>query len=287
MNPRDRLIELMQDLDSQECEVVYDLLYEASRKKIDQISVFHEALKSKTGDMEDYSAFQELAFAPAPSLVKDYSDEEKVHLPQDYLPLSLSLEKVMKSRRSEREYSGQPLTLRELSTLLYFSYGIRGYIPAYNVQRFPLRMAPSSGGLQAIELYMTVNKVDDLRKGIYHYSPSNHSLELIYEGNFRRKMVNICIWQEFIHDASVIIILSCVLERLLWKYGPRAYRYIHMDAGFVAENIYLVAAALRLGACAIAGFSEDKINDLLRIDDTDEFVTLLMAIGKPKERKKT
>lgn len=286
---KNKIIEFIGDLDNKEQEIIHNLLCKVRKGgKISEFSVIHESLKLDLEDMmKEGLKFQEISSMKAPPLVKSYNDVEKILLPQNYLPLPFSLDKILKARRSKREYSGRPLSLEEISTLLYFSYGIRSYISAYNTSKFPLRMAPSSGGLQAIELYLVVNKIDGLKKGIYHYNPIEHSLELIYEGNFRRKLVNLCVNQEFIHDSSAIIMLSCVMERLLWKYKIRAYRYIHMDAGFVGENIYLVATALKLGTCAIAGFFENELNDLLDIDGKNEFITLLMSVGKLQEKKKS
>ncbi len=284
---KNELIKFIGDLDVKEQEIIYNILSKARKKgEISEFSIIHESLKTDLEDMMKQGfEFQELSSVKAPPLIKNYNDVEKFLLPQDYLPLPFSLDKILKSRRSKREYSGKPLSLRELSTLLYFSYGIRRYTSAYNTSKFPLRMAPSSGGLQSIELYLAANKVDELKKGIYHYNPIEHSLELIYEGNFRRKLVNLCVNQEFIHDSSAIIILSCVMERLLWKYKIRAYRYIHMDAGFVGENVYLTSTALKLGTCAIAGFFENELNNLLNIDGKNEFITLLMSVGKLQEKE--
>jgi len=283
------LINVIEDLEDGEKEVLYNLISKIHKRgKIDEFSIIHTPLKTSLEEMLEggFLEFQEMASASLPiPLINEYKEVEKIKLPQDYINLPFSLDKVLKVRSSKRDYTGEGLTLQELSTLLYFSYGIRKFTQAYNTDRFPVRMSPSSGGLQAIELYIVINKVGNIKKGIYHYNPLEHSLELIYEGNFRRKMVNLCVKQEFIHNASVVIILSCVMKRLVWKYKIRAYRYTHMDAGFVGQNIYLVSTALRLGVCAIAGFFDDELNKLLKIDGKNEFITLLLSIGKVKRRK--
>jgi nitroreductase len=42
-----------------------------------------------------------------------------------------------------------------------------------------------------------------------------------------------------------------------------------------------VATGLGLGICAVAGFDDDDVDALLRIDGHDEFSCLLLGIGKP------
>lgn len=281
-----RLVNLLKNLSNKEREFLADLLSSIHKKEeINEFSIIHTPLKAESEDaLKGFQEFQEINSKIAPPLDKEYKDSEKIVLPKDYLNLPFTLDRILKARASKRDYTGEALTLQELSTLLFFSYGVRRYIPAYNVLKFPFRMSPSAGGLQSIELYIVVNKVENIKKGIYHYNPFEHFIELIYEGNFRRKMVNMCITQEFIYNSSIIIILTSMMNRLLWKYKIRAYRYAHMDVGFVAENVYLVSTAMKLGACAIAGFYDDEINDLLSIDGTNEFAILLVTIGKLKRK---
>jgi len=284
MNER---INLIENLNEEEQKLVYNMVSKAKgREELNEICLIQGMLKIDMKEtIEKGNEFQEISSSKAPPLVKNYPNVEKILLPKEYIPLSLTLENVLRKRHSIRDYSGEPLDLKEISTLLYYSYGVRRYIHAYNIKDFPLRMAPSAGGLQAIELYIVANKINNLKKGIYHYNPFDHSLELISEGNFRREMVNLCVFQEFVHYSSCVIILTCMMNRLLWKYNIRAYRYIHMDAGFVGENIYLVTCGLKLGCCAIAGFFDDELNKLLDLDGESEFVTLLMSIGKSIKKR--
>lgn len=282
----EEITQIMETLNPAEKDVVRNIIQKVRSKEsaVTELSILHAILKADMSLYGDGSEFLEMSSMVAPPLVKEYKGVEVTPLPKDFLSLSEPLDKVIMSRSSERDYMDAPMDIRELSTLLYFSSGVREYIPAYNIDKFPFRMFPSSGGLQGIELYITVNKVTGLRKGIYHYNPLDHSLELIEEGYFRRRIVNTCVKQEFINNASVVIILSCVLDRLLWKYKIRAYRYVHVDGGFVGQNIYLVATALNLGVCAISGYSDEEANQMLRIEDEDkEFVALLIALGKLKK----
>jgi len=273
------LMNFFSALSEKEQTTLYSFLSKAKKTgEVTGFSIIHNMLKL---DIDNLNEVIELSSSmKAPSLLKQYSPKEKVVLPIDHIPLSEPLDVVLNNRESKRAYTGEPLTLQELSTLLYFSYGVRGYTTAYGMEMFPLRMGPSSGGLQAIELYIFVNKVKEVAQGLYHYNPFDNSIELLEEGNFRRKIVKACTTSDFVDNASVVLVLSCVIERVILKYTLRSYKVIHMDVGFVGENIYLVGTALGLGVCAMAGFFDDKVDELLRINGKDEFVGLLMAVGK-------
>lgn len=274
-----RLKNILAIMTEKEQALLHSVLVRAKEggDNLTEFSIIHNSLKI---NVDNLHAMKELAGPiTAPPLLKEYDAKEKILLSHNYLPLSEPLSSVLQNRESKRVYSGEELTLQELSTLLHFSYGVRGYMSAYNMDQFPLRMAPSSGGLQGIELYLVVNRVEGIKKGLYHYNPFDNNIELLEEGNFRRKIVNVCTTYEFVNDASVVLILSCVISRVLSKYKIRSYRFIHEDVGFVGENFYLVGTALGLGVCAIAGFIDDKADELLRINGKDEFVSLVMTVG--------
>jgi SagB-type dehydrogenase family enzyme len=203
-----------------------------------------------------------------------------VPLPTDHLPLAYSLRDVIVSRASRRDFSKGPLTLPELSTLLHFSWGVRARSIIYNTKDFPMRFAPSTGGLQAIEIYLTVNAVEGLEKGLYHYNADKNCLEILEKGNFRRRVVQCCIDLEWLDAASVVLFLTCDMNKVFWKYGRRAYRFVHVDLGIVSQNLHLVATALRLRSCMIAGFIDDAVHPLLQIDGRNEFIGLLLPVGR-------
>lgn len=226
------------------------------------------------------SDYRELSLLKAPATTRTFPAAPRVELPRDPLPLVAPLDKVIRGRASRRDFGGEPVTLAELGTLLHYSYGIRKRIMAYNTRDFPVRYAPNAGGLQSPELYLIVNRVPGVRRGLYHYDVEGHALELLNEGNMRHAIVGMSLMQSWMAHADTVVILTTVLDRLLWKYGPRAYRYAHMDIGYVSGHLYLVSAALRLRTSAVSGFIDDAVNDLLELDGAREFVQLLMPIGR-------
>jgi len=215
-----------------------------------------------------------------PLMFKSYPRTEVITLPREFPSEGPSLFTVIQKRRSRREYLPHPISLLELSQLLFFSYGPTELTYAYGVRDFPLRAAPSAGALYPIEVYPIVNYVEGLPMGLYHYRTKDHSLEKLCEKDFREEIVRACMDQDFMARAAVIFALTAVYERCMWKYLVRSYRYIHLDCGHLAQNLYLLAEALNLGACDIGAFYDDEVNNLLNLNPQEEFTVLLVTVGK-------
>lgn len=225
------------------------------------------------------SDYRELSTLKAPPTVLRHPGVPVVSLP-DPLPVETPLDRTIRARGSRRDFGGAPMTVTELATVLHYAAGVRKTIMAYNTREFPVRYTPNAGGLQSPEIYLVVNRVPGLTRGLYHFVTADHTLELLNEGNMRRKLVGMSLFQEWMHHADVVLVLTTDLDRLLWKYGPRSYRYAHMDVGYVSAHVYLVTAALRLRTSAVSGFLDDAMNDFLELDGTRRFVQLLMPIGR-------
>ncbi len=147
--------------------------------------------------------------------------------------------------------------------------------------RYPLRAYPSAGALHPLELYVYLRRVRDLPQGVFHYHPLEHRLFHILEGEIEEPLVQAAYDQEFLADASVVLIFSIVYERTRRKYGYRAYRYVFMDLGAACENTYLVATGLGLGTVLVGAFDDDAVAALLGLDPEKEWIGALMPVGKP------
>ncbi|MEW6232013.1 MAG: SagB/ThcOx family dehydrogenase [Chloroflexota bacterium] len=210
-----------------------------------------------------------------PAQYKEYARAQVIPLPPARGSRGLSLEEAIERRRSVRDYSGEPMTVEELSRLLYYTCGI-------NEERWGqgLRAAPSAGALYPIEVYPVVHHVADLAPGLYHYSYPNHALERLKEGDYRLSMVRHGVGQEFLGWANVVLVLAAIFQRTRWKYQERTYRYVLLEAGHIGQNAYLAATSMGLGACAVGAFFDDDLNRLLEVDGTQEAVVYLLAVGK-------
>ena len=212
-----------------------------------------------------------------PKLIKKM-DGPKIKLPKpDPSHFKKSLPEALVERRSVRRFSREPLSLELLSTLLYYSLGVKG-----STWGIPLRMFPSAGALQPIEAYIQVNNVEGLDAGIYHYEPDEHMLIELRRGDFRREMYLYSLQQDHVRDAPLNIILTIVLGRTESKYGHRAYRYALLDTGHVGMNIYLVSTALGLGTCAVGAYYDRDIDSLIGVDGIEELSIIIYPVGYPK-----
>jgi len=210
-----------------------------------------------------------------PPLYKEYPWAELVTLPPPEFPKALSLEEAIEKRRSIRDYSGEAMSLGELSLLLHLADGVTAH--RYGID---LRAAPSAGALYPIEIYPVVHNVEGLKPGVYHYNIREHALELLKEGDFRLKMVQYGVGQGMLGTANVVLVLTAIFQRTRWKYRERTYRYVMLEAGHIGQNIYLAATAMGMGACAVGAFFDDPINRLLEVDGVKEAVIYLLTVGK-------
>jgi SagB-type dehydrogenase family enzyme len=217
-----------------------------------------------------------LDIAPAPPY-KQYVDAEKVSLPTDW-DADRGLRETLQARRSCRRFGKSALTLKDLSMLLWASQGISG-----RAGNFFLRTAPSAGALYPVETYLSVQNVETINSGLFHFQPAEFSLEKLSAESPGNKIAEAALGQSFLANAGLVFIWSAILRRNFSKYGHRGMRYVFMDAGHICQNLLLAAEALGLGACPVAAFYDDELNALLGLDGTEESVIYLAAVGTKGE----
>lgn len=212
-----------------------------------------------------------------PGTYKDYPDRPRVALPEPKRPVA-SLDELLRRRRSERRFSGAPISLEELSYLLWACDGITRREKGYE-----FRTAPSAGALYPVETYLAVNEVEGVTPGIYHYSVRSHALEQVRKGHLGEELARAAMDQGMCASAPVTMIWTAMFERSRWKYGERAYRYVYLDAGHMAQNLALAAVSLGLGSCQIAAAFDDEVNELLGVDGEEESVLYMSVVGQPEK----
>ncbi len=218
---------------------------------------------------------------PMPPLVKApmAGEESRISLPRDFssLPLDVNLAELFFERRSARRYTQEPMSLTQLSFLLWSTQGIKkirgkGYAT--------LRTVPSGGARHPFETYLAVNQVDSLRPGIYHYLPMEHALERIGDCADPDETISRLLEdQSWAARANVVFFWSMVPGRAEWRYGIHAHRPALMDAGHMGQNLYLAATALGLGTCAIAAFSHEACCRVFSLDGEEEYVVYSAPVG--------
>lgn len=187
------------------------------------------------------------------------------------------IEQTILERRSTRAYSGHPLFKDELSHLLKFAYEpaiLRDESESEN-RGLPQVFDPS-----LLETYVIIHGVLEMDSGVYYYAPIQQELRLIRKGNFKQSSWEFCLGQELGRDASVIIVHASHLPNAVTKYGNRAYRYLHLDAGHIGQRLNLAAIQMGLGASGIGGFFDDEVNDLLQLS-LEYAIVYITTIGRP------
>lgn len=216
-----------------------------------------------------------LDFSKRPKPFKEYPDAPRVRLAEPRTGPE-PLAGLLSRRRSIRRFSQEPISFSHLSTLAWAVAGIREIASGY-----AFRTAPSAGALYPIETYVAVKNVEGLPAGLYHYFAPAHCLEELSLGDFSRAVAAAALDQRMCLSAPAVFLFSAVYYRSKWKYRQRAYRYIYLDAGHMAENLMLAATSLDLGTCAIGAIYDDEADAILNLDSEDESVIYMIAAGRP------
>ncbi len=218
-----------------------------------------------------------LDWAKKPPLYKKYPpDLERFELEKPDITGGQSFYELLQKRRSERSYRPNAIAVEKLSQVLWASQGIT---LANEYHQF--RTAPSAGGLFPIETYCVINHVESFKPGVYHYEVPYHSLVLLKEGSFGTALARAALDQHMLSDAAFNLVWSAMIERSKWKYEQRAYRYIYLDAGHIAQNTALTAVSCGLGSCQVGAFFDDEVNRIVGLNGTDEFAIYMTAVGEP------
>lgn len=262
-------------------------------------------LNSKKSSIDLSSMLDVVSYSSYPidaSLSSRILLEEEVHkkgnavkLPP-YKNINASIGAVIRSRRSRRDFKGKPLTLSDLSTLLYYGDGISGDFDfnlnknEYGTITFgdkyisKLRTAPSGGGLYPIYLYIAALNINNLDKGIYKYMPFTHSLERIklfndedLENYYKNNVFGGSI--DLRKTALSVYYVYSIYENSR-KYGDMGLQFALIETGEIAQNIQLTAAASGILACDIGGFNKTLSEDLLNIDGSTNHVVHLTLLSK-------
>jgi SagB-type dehydrogenase family enzyme len=212
-----------------------------------------------------------------PETYKEYPSARKVQLPKILPSQTLPAVEALKKRKSIRSFLPKPLSITDLSFLLWAATGVQR-----TEQGYEFRTVPSAGALYPIETYLIANNVEGLEKALYHYDIQEHALEELKAGSFGEKMARAALGQKMLAAAPVVLVWTAVFARSKWKYAQRAYRYVYLEAGHIAENLALSAASVGLGSCQIGAFFDDEINQIIGVEGVEESVLYLSVVGHPR-----
>jgi SagB-type dehydrogenase family enzyme len=223
---------------------------------------------------------QKLGIIPQPQLelpvplgveIIDLPKTDQIQVP------ALDLREAIEERKTLRKYATTPLTLDELTYLLWVTQGVK----RISSRPSTVRTVPSAGARHAFETYLLINRVEGLQPGLYRYlAIENQLAHLPAERQINALITAACLDQSQVATSAVTFIWVAVVERMFWRYVERGYRYMHLDAGHVCQNLALGAEQVGCEICPIAAFDDDQLNQVLGLDGKDLFVIYLASLGK-------
>ena len=202
--------------------------------------------------------------------------EELITLPPPIKEGVLSVEEAIFQRRSIREYTEEPLKLQDISQLMWAAQGIT------DPERGK-RAAPSAGMTYPLEIYVVVGSggVEGLEKGVYRYTPKNHTLTRTGVKDLRPQLARTALDQPWVREAPINIVITAVYERTTRRYGERGIRYVHLEAGHVGQNLHLQAESLGLGMVVVGAFRDKEVQEVLNLP-ADHQPLYIIPVGHPR-----
>ena len=242
-------------------------------------------------DFDDIETDQSLG-KPRPDVQKPYPAGAKLIdlvAPEDFSIGDIPLKPLIQQRKSHRLYTEEPLTLEELSFLLWATQGIRDFIEHDGITYY-YRNIPSGGNRHALETYLSINRVDSLDVGLYRYLPLEHKLLVLKIDPNMPEMTNqACLDQTsgegeqtytFTKECAVLFVWTTIPYRMEWRYNVVAHKMIAIEAGHACQNLYLACGAIGAGTCAIGAFDRIEMDKVLDVDGEDEFSLYVASVGK-------
>ncbi len=200
---------------------------------------------------------------------------EEIALPKPDLKGEISVEKAINERKSVRNFARGPISLEELSQILWAAGG-----KTVDGISGPTRAYPSAGAIYPLEIYVLVRDVTGLEPGIYYYNWMKGSIKLIRKGNYASAISKAALDQKMIRDASITLIVMALYQKESRMYGQRGImRYISMDAGHMGQNVHLQAQSLGLGTVMVGAFLDAEVKKI--IGSRDETPIYIMPVGRP------
>jgi SagB-type dehydrogenase family enzyme len=192
-----------------------------------------------------------------------------------------SLEETLLKRRSRRQYRTSSLSVAEISQILWAAYGLKESSGRGRVAGTGNRTCPSAGALFPLKIYLVAGDIRNVPSGFYQFIPDVHALKMIHDRDIREDIYNLSYPREMIRGAPASLVYTATESRVRERYGERGrQRYIPMDIGHSAQNVYLQAEALGLGTCAIGAFDDEGLVEVLGLP-AEEMPMYIMPVGNP------
>ena len=197
--------------------------------------------------------------------------------PEEFSVGNMTVMEAIQNRRSQRDYTGEPISLEELAFILWATQGVSRILGGGQTV---LRTVPSAGARHPFETYLLINQVADLRPGLYRYLSVSHELCFLDDQEDLGERAYGASFDQYVRECAVVLIWAAIPYRTEWRYGPLALKMIAIEAGHVCQNLYMACEALGLGACAIGAYRQAEMDELIGVDGKDIFSIYLATVGR-------
>ena len=219
---------------------------------------------------------------PSPALQKPAPDGARLidlTEPEALTVGDMPLREAIRRRESHRKYTDEPLTLDDLSFMLWATQGVRELVQ-HTGRTSVLRTVPSAGARHPFETYLVVNRVVGLEPGLYRYLSMEHRLCSLGANEDIVERTHRACYDQYVRNSAVTFVWTVVPYRTEWRYDFISPKLIAQDAGHVCQNLYLAATAIGAGACAIGAYDQAGMDAVLEVDGQDEFVIYVATVGR-------
>jgi SagB-type dehydrogenase family enzyme len=246
------------------------------------MTTYRKYLKNQTLPGMSEMETDQMKGLPLPPIQKPYPEGAgliDLVSPAEFTVGRIALIDAIRSRESRRKYTEEPLSLEELSFLLWATQGVRELIRNGLVT---LRTVPSGGGMHPFETYLLVNRVEGVEPGIYRYLAIEHKLYQEVAGEIQRieRIGEICNGQHFVGKGAVVFIWAVRPYRTEWRYGEDSLKDILISVGHICQNLYLACESIGAGTCATVAYQQEPLDDLIGVDGDEEVALYLAPVGK-------
>ena len=243
---------------------------------------FHLSTKDLRFEADEAKEFRALVqwakSKPIPLPIKRYPKAKQISLPTPSAGNEFA--RVLLQRRTWREFSAEPVPLSFFGNLLHLTFGVSHWVKLPKIGSVAAKTSPSGGAMHPIEAYVLARNVDGLSSGFYHYSATNHRLELLKNGASSRDITRLLANQWWYGPAAFVVFLTAVFARTRWKYNyARAYRAVLIEAGHLCQTFCLTATSLGLAPFCTMAFADSKIERMLGLDGISESVLYSAGAG--------
>jgi SagB-type dehydrogenase family enzyme len=202
------------------------------------------------------------------------NSSEIIQLPEPRYDSEISLEESLLNRRSTRSYSDEPVTLQEVSQLLWAAQGI--------TDASGLRTAPSAVALYPLNIYIVVGNVPEIVRGVYIYVPEDHSIKRLLNGDIRGALADAAMGQASVRQGAVSFVVTVDYGKMTAQFADKGERFGTLEAGHAAQNLCLQSTALGLGLVTAGAIYDDQVANVL--DLPDNFTPLyVIPVGRKLE----